>query len=1529
MQAIRTGLSHSSRSYTSVSTALLFVLTFCFSGRFASAQTPASAFQNVVMSQQIELGALPSGGGQSGQEPAGASMAVDASGDLIMGNTYGNEVLLFKLSSAGMTMLPAPTVLGSPGGNVDAVAVDSQNNLYIGFATVATVVKAPYVNGAYVTINAPSSSTPNCTGTDTVECVMNNLNTAGSGVSGLVFDAAGDLFYSTTNIGDNGAGTTPNSIWECTAACLSTGAPVAALLYTEPTSATPNTTGQLNVGGLAVDPYGDLFFTDSAVGVTNNEESFSSNLNELIYTSGTGFAKSPTVLYTYMPGTPANYDNQVDGVATDASGTVYALVTGSPGLIAFPNNKGVVDKTKMYVASTAAGKLLTSNGHGNFYIDTYSNSASGDVVDWVPVNNLTATASAVGVASMATFTTVLNDGGCSPAPTVTYTTSGTSASAFSAVTTGACSSTAIGASYTSTLSFTPAAVGTSTATLTASDSNSNSGTAAVSGVGEGTVATPAFSLAAGTYTGAQTLTLTDATLGASIYYTTDGSAPGANTGTSLLYSAAISIGTSETVNAIAVDPGDTSSAVATAAYVINVAGASATPTFSVAAGTYTTPQATAISDTTAGAVIHYTTDGSAPTATSAVYSSPIIVSATETVNAIATGGGAGNSGVATALYTINLPASAFQNVVTSQSTKLGALPTSGGAQSGGEPAGDTMAVNSNGDLIATNTYGNDVDLYTPQGGTPTLIGTISNPNGVAVDNHNNLYVGASYGPNVVKVPYVNGAYVALAATSGTTPNCTGNDTAECLMSNISLSGGSGVISMVFDAAGDLFFGTANQNQSGNTMNSIYECTAACLYTGSPAPKLLFAEPKAAAPDTTGQLSIGSIALDAAGDVFFTDSAIGSTNNQESFSSNLNELVYTSGTGYAALPTVIYTYMPGTPANYDSEIDGVAVTPNGTVYALVQGADGILAFPKVSGSYASKNMYLVSTQSGKLLTSDGLGNLYEADNNGNLYEISVDNLVGPTTPVDNPLAATNVTTILNDGGCTTTPPTVTFAATGTSAAAFSAATTGACAATATGGASFATTLTFSPLSVGTNSATLTATDSLMNSGVAAVSGTGTPAPPAVMPTLSVAAGTYTTVQAVTIADTTPGAVIYYTTDGSTPTAQSTLYSAPVPVGVSETLTAIATAAGFTPSPAASAAYVINLPTAATPAFSVAANTYTAPQKVTITDATTGATIYYTTDGSMPTASSTAYSGAITVGATETIKAIAVATNYNNSTVASAVYTINLPATATPAFSVAAGTYTTVQTVSLSDATTGAKIYYTTDGSTPGAGTGTSTLYSAAILVPVSGTIKAIAVDPPNYNNSPVVTAAYVINLPPADFAIAPSNATVTVAPGGTGTTSFTLTANAAFNGTISFACSGFVPLGASCAFAPTSVSVSALGNTTSVLTVTVPAATAAIHHGPGPLLPASMMATALCFLGLKKRRRLQVLLMFAVSAIGMTIFVGCSTTQRQSQTSSQFVVTATGTSCPVSYPLCAAPMPPKGTPSPTTVSESSSLVLTVQ
>lgn len=77
----------------------------------------------------------------------------------------------------------------------------------------------------------------------------------------------------------------------------------------------------------------------------------------------------------------------------------------------------------------------------------------------------------------------------------------------------------------------------------------------------------------------------------------------------------------------------------------------------------------------------------------------------------------------------------------------------------------------------------------------------------------------------------------------------------------------------------------------------------------------------------------------------------------------------------------------------------------------------------------------------------------------------------------------------------------------------------------------------------------------------------------------------------------------------------------------------------------------------PTFSPAAGTYNSNQSVTLACATSGATIYYTTDGSDPTTSSTVYNGAIALNGegTTTIKAIAVKDG-NSSAVAEATYTI---------------------------------------------------------------------------------------------------------------------------------------------------------------------------------------------------------------------------------------------------------------------------------
>ena len=140
--------------------------------------------------------------------------------------------------------------------------------------------------------------------------------------------------------------------------------------------------------------------------------------------------------------------------------------------------------------------------------------------------------------------------------------------------------------------------------------------------------------------------------------------------------------------------------------------------------------------------------------------------------------------------------------------------------------------------------------------------------------------------------------------------------------------------------------------------------------------------------------------------------------------------------------------------------------------------------------------------------------------------------------------------------------------------------------------------------------------------------------------------------------------------------------------------------------------------AAPTFSVAAGIYNAVQNVTLSTATDGATIYYTTNGTEPSTSSSTYSSSITVDATKTLKAIAVKDGVN-STIAEAVYELKV---ATPTISPNGGTFDESQDVTLACETASATIYYTLDDTTP---TNESTLYSTAFTLTDSKTVKVIA------------------------------------------------------------------------------------------------------------------------------------------------------------------------------------------------------------
>ncbi|HME09037.1 MAG TPA: chitobiase/beta-hexosaminidase C-terminal domain-containing protein, partial [Bryobacteraceae bacterium] len=238
----------------------------------------------------------------------------------------------------------------------------------------------------------------------------------------------------------------------------------------------------------------------------------------------------------------------------------------------------------------------------------------------------------------------------------------------------------------------------------------------------------------------------------------------------------------------------------------------------------------------------------------------------------------------------------------------------------------------------------------------------------------------------------------------------------------------------------------------------------------------------------------------------------------------------------------------------------------------------------------------------------------------------------------------------------------------------------------------------------------------NVGITAVSTT-----PVAAPTFSPGAGTYATTQTVTIATTTPGATINYTTDGAAPSEiVGTLYSGPITIAKTTTIKAIAFASGMPDSSISVAAFAIT-PVAA-PTFTPVAGTYTSTQTVTIATTSPGASINYTTDGTAPTETAgTLYTGPIAIAKTTTIKAIAFASGMPDSSISVGVFTIT--PVAAPAFTPIAGTYATTQSVTIATATPGASINYTTNGTAPSETVGTP--YTGPIAISKTTTIKAIA------------------------------------------------------------------------------------------------------------------------------------------------------------------------------------------------------------
>jgi hypothetical protein len=187
------------------------------------------------------------------------------------------------------------------------------------------------------------------------------------------------------------------------------------------------------------------------------------------------------------------------------------------------------------------------------------------------------------------------------------------------------------------------------------------------------------------------------------------------------------------------EPFEPTLAACPATWTLPIVPVAATPSISPVSGAYSGAQVVTITDLTAAATIHYTTDGSTPTSLSNPYTSPFLVSSSSTVKAIATASGYENSGVASATYTITPTGVAAQLAFIAQPNDVATGITMTPAV--------TVAVEDSGGNIVTNAT-NPVTLAiatNPASGTLSGTLTATPSNGIAtfsnlsIDNIANGY----------------------------------------------------------------------------------------------------------------------------------------------------------------------------------------------------------------------------------------------------------------------------------------------------------------------------------------------------------------------------------------------------------------------------------------------------------------------------------------------------------------------------------------------------------------------------------------------------------------------------------------------------------------------------------------------------------------------------------------------------------------------------------------------------------------------
>ena len=693
----------------------------------------------------------------------------------------------------------------------------------------------------------------------------------------------------------------------------------------------------------------------------------------------------------------------------------------------------------------------------------------------------------------------------------------------------------------------------------------------------------------------------------------------------------------------------------------------AQPTFSVPSGNYTSPFSLTITSTTDNASIYYTTDGSTPSTSSTLYTSPITINQTTTVKAIAIAEGYTNSSVATATYTFPLTSIAEFKALTDMSQPY-------------QIGNDVTFVFRSGNY----TYVKDATAGLLLYGSNSIANDFSEGDQIAnlVGKkyvHNNQIEMTNFSYEHSTAPNTGAVVPTLLTISELKANYNNYDAQLITLENVTFPNGfTGSNSTIITQGSDSLtlykrFSLDTTITAGSTLNltgfaakynstiQIYprynqDFAAPVLVLDAP---VITATGEEAEGDNTFYFNATiTMTADSNAAIYYTTDGTGPTETSTLYTTPFQ--ITTTSTIKAI--AVMENYTNSDVATLDVTITAPTVeapvfTPEAGTYpdsvtvSMACVTEGAAIRYTIDGTEPTETSTLYSTPMMLDTTTTIKAKAFKAD------WFASETATALYTIVYEPVMTVDVTAL----NFTSTQLTQTFTVSGAHL-------------------TEAITITCDDTHFTLNPTTITNPN---NNTVVTVVFDGTE--PATG-TVAVACGTHTaqvaltataqltapvltpataedTLVTVTMSCTVADAAIHYTLDGTEPTEQSAVYSTPIVLNTPGTYTvkAIATKTGWEASAVTTGNYIINEPpapdTVSTPVITPATDTYYAPQTVTITCADADAVIRYTTDGTEPTEASALYSQSFTVNATTTIMAKAWKTDMVPS--ATATVTISFP------------------------------------------------------------------------------------------------------------------------------------------------------------------------------------------------------------------------------------------------------------------------------